>query len=288
MQPTTLFTSPFSLNLAGSAFFDTSMQPAAPCPDQEFTADLLGLQQNPPAVINTESHHLYSQVAPQPELHVQHVSEVCALREELDCIVDCLDNFKCCVCFAVFDEQAHTPRSLTCGYIMPPRNYQHHERLLSHFSSSCLRLKLLSRHCICHTCAADMLKGTAARALSCPTCRIVTQAPHGAALLPKNFALIPNAKVANALLKRPLADGGADSPAKRLGACAPPAAAASSSACSIHPTKACIYLCLDCQKAVCEICCMSSLTGCCKSHQGYLIHDIPEIMACRLRDEWEQ
>ena len=51
----------------------------------------------------------------QQELHQQHAGEVRALQAELDCIVDSLDNFKCCVCFNVYDEGAHTPRSLSCG-----------------------------------------------------------------------------------------------------------------------------------------------------------------------------
>jgi hypothetical protein len=56
------------------------------------------------------------------------------------------------------------------------------------------------------------------------------------------------------------------------------------SACAMHPTKACIYLCTQCQKAVCEVCCMS-LNGQCKGHAGYLIQDVPLLVAERQHRE---
>jgi hypothetical protein len=59
------------------------------------------------------------------EPHQQHAGEVRALQAELDCIVDSLDNFKCCVCFNVYDEGAHTPRSLSCGQDTPSDEHKH-------------------------------------------------------------------------------------------------------------------------------------------------------------------
>jgi hypothetical protein len=68
-------------------------------------------------------------------------------------------------------------------------------------------------------------------------------------------------------------------------ASAHPAADTNHFACATHPAKRCIYLCIDCRKAVCEICCMSSLSGSCRGHDGHLIEDIPQLIARRHHQE---
>ena len=198
------------------------------------------------------------------------------------------------VCASMYTTKALTHRGLSHAGKIPfltKKNTVATPFVFIFYHASASHVIMLSpRHCICHTCADDMLKDVAVPALLCPACRVSIPAPHGPAFFPKNFALIPSANVASALLKRPLMQGGAEggvSPAKRLAPLASPAASAAS-ACAMHPAKSCIYLCMDCRKAVCEICCMSSLSACCKSHEGHLIHDIAEIMAQRQRDEWDK
>ena len=66
---------------------------------------------------------------------------------------------------------------------------------------------------------------------------------------------------------------------------ADPVADTNQFACATHPTKRCIYLCINCRKAVCEICCMSSLNGPCRGHEGHLIEDIPHLIAKRHHQE---
>ena len=71
---------------------------------------------------------------------------------------------------------------------------------------------------------------------------------------------------------------------KRAGSAAP--ADAIACACPAHPSRLCVYLCMECEKAVCEICCLSSsISGACRAHRGHLIHDLPDVIARRRQQE---
>jgi hypothetical protein len=83
--------------------------------------------------------------------------------------------------------------------------------------------------------------------------------------------------------KRPLDSAASPDNMKRAALDAP--ADAIASACPAHPSKMCVYLCMECEKAVCEICCLSSISGSCRAHRGHLIHDLPDVIAKRRQQE---
>ncbi len=87
--------------------------------------------------------------------------------------------------------------------------------------------------------------------------------------------------------KRPLDSDASSDNIKRAALTAPadPLGDAMACACPAHPSKMCVYLCMECEKAVCEICCLSSISGACKAHRGHLIHDLPHVIAVRRQQE---